>query len=74
MYYPSNPYLGQLSVIDGHLWRYNGLTWDRVRIGKSPATQTTQGTSSDCDVTNADLVARIEVLEQALENGFLLLE
>ena len=72
MPFPDSPYLGQLHIQRGHLWRYNGLTWSSVRIGLSDLPPA--ATEPSPSLTLADLEARITALEQALEKGFLLID
>ena len=71
MTFPSSPYLGQLAIESGCLWRYNGLTWSPVRLGTTHALPPSCG---DTGLTLESLEARITAIEEALENGFLLLE
>lgn len=70
MNYPTSPYLGQLHIQAGKLWRWNGLTWGVVslKLANSPSTSTSG------DLTLEALEARITELEEALNQSFLLIE
>ena len=70
MNYPTSPYLGQLHIQDGNLWRWNGLTWGVVslKLANSPSTSTSG------ELTLEALEARITELEEALNQSFLLIE
>ena len=69
MNFPSNPYLGQLLIDHGNLWRWNGLTWGVISLKiESPATPT------DSDLTLEALEARITAIEEALNQSFLLID
>ena len=70
MNYPTSPYLGQLHIQDGKLWRWNGLTWGVVslKLANSPST------SSSGDLTLEALEARITEIEEALGQSFLLID
>ena len=76
--FPEHAYLGQLHITDSALYRYNGLTWDRVRIGMSSTptatpTPTPQPTTPG-EISLQALEARISEIEAALQTGLLLLE
>jgi hypothetical protein len=72
MNYPTSPYLGQLHIQDGNLWRWNGLTWGVIslKIANSPS----PSTSTSGDLTLEALEARITEIEEALNQSFLLIE
>jgi len=71
--FPSHPYLGQLHITDSLLYRWNGVTWDRLRIGaKTKAPQATPSPLPSTELQALEL--RIREIEQALETGLLLLE
>ena len=74
--FPEHPYLGQLHITDSALYRFNGLTWDRVRIGmsKPTATPTPSPQPTPGEITLQALEARISEIEAALQTGLLLLE
>ena len=72
--FPPNPYLGQLHITDSLLYRWNGINWDRLRIGThKPSPQPTPAPSPD-ELTLQALAARLTAIEQSLETGLLLLE
>ena len=71
--FPSTPYLGQLHITDSALYRYNGLSWDRLRIGTQPSPQITPNQSAG-EISLTALEARLTAIETALETGLLLLE
>ena len=33
--FPDQPYLGQLFITEGQLWRWNGLTWGAISFSLS---------------------------------------
>ena len=70
MLYPDSPYLGQLFIADGSLWRWNGLTWSVVslKLNSSPTTP------NEPSLTLEALEARITAIEEALQQSFLLIE
>ncbi len=70
MQFPSNPYLGQLLIDHGNLWRWNGLTWGVISLKiESPVTPPDSG-----ELTLAALEARITAIEEALNQSFLLID
>ena len=71
--FPDNPYLGQLHITDSALYRWNGLTWDRYRIGTS-TTASTAPAQTPGEISLTALEARIRAIEETLETGLLLLE
>ena len=70
-YYPAKPYLGQLHISEGSLWRWNGLNWGVVSLtlANSPATP-----YSAPEMTLEALEARITAIEEALNSSFLLID
>ena len=69
MQFPSNPYLGQLLIDQGNLWRWNGLTWGVISLKiESPATP------PGGELTLTALEARITAIEEALNQSFLLID
>ena len=53
--FPSNPGMGDTTVVEDTLWRYNGNEWDRVKIGISNRTKYSQPKLQvSGDVTNVD--------------------
>ena len=70
MLYPDSPYLGQLFIADGNLWRWNGLTWSVVslKLNSSPTTP------NEPSLTLEALEARITAIEEALQQSFLLID
>ena len=69
-YFPNNPYLGQLFIAEGKLWRWNGLTWGVVQLQLNNTPSTTQ----PAELTLEALEARITAIEQALQQSFLIIE
>ena len=75
MIFPESPYLGQLFIGEGKLWRYNGLTWSVVSLslgGISPTTSTPDPQTGE--LTLEALEARISAIEEALQQSFLLID
>ena len=73
MAFPDGPYLGQLHITDGKLWRWNGLDWGVVslKLGNSP---TPTPTPDPGELTLEALEARITAIEEALQQSFLLID
>ena len=71
MSFPTSPYLGQLYIGDGNLWRYNGLTWGVVSL-KLP--QPSPSTPDSGELTLEALEARLTAIEETLELPFLLID
>ena len=74
MAFPEEPYLGQLHIQHGKLWRWNGLTWGAVtlRLGNSQNTIFEPGEPQE--LTLEALEARITAIEEALQQSFLLID
>ena len=67
MQFPRNPYLGQLLIDHGNLWRWNGISWGVISLKiESPATPV------ESELTLTALEARITAIEEALNQSFLL--
>ena len=69
--FPDQPYLGQLFITDGKLWRWNGLTWGAISfsLSNSPTPP-----SEPAELTLEALEARITAIEEALNQSFLLID
>ena len=72
--FPSAPYLGQLHITDSLLYRWNGINWDRLRIGTQNSSPQPTPTPTADELTLTALANRITAIEQQLETGLLLLE
>ena len=72
MSFPTEPYLGQLYIGEGNLWRWNGLTWGVVSLQLQ--NQTSPSTPDSGDLTLEALEARITAIEETLELPFLLID
>ena len=74
MPFPPSPYLGQIFIEGGKLWRWNGLDWGIVslKLGPIPTSPTTPPPSSE--LTLEALEARLTAIEQALNQSFLLID
>ena len=74
MLFPTDPYLGQLFIAEGNLWRWNGLTWGVVSLKLNHTGSTSPSTPPSGDLTLEALEARITAIEEALEQSFLLID
>ena len=73
--FPTEPYLGQLFISEGHLWRWNGLTWGVVSLKLNPIPGSSPTTPPQGDeLTLEALEARITQIEEALQQSFLLID
>ena len=71
MSFPTSPYLGQLFIGEGNLWRWNGLTWGVVSL-KLPTPS--PSTPDSGELTLEALEARLTAIEETLELPFLLID
>ena len=72
MPFPPSPYLGQIFIDGGKLWRFNGLDWGIIslKFGHSP----TPATPPSSELTLQALEARLTAIEDALNQSFLLID
>ena len=68
--FPNNPYLGQLFIAEGKLWRWTGLHWGVVQLQLNNPPSTDQSG----ELTLEALEARITAIEEALQQSFLLID
>ena len=68
--FPNNPYLGQLFIAEGKLWRWTGLNWGivQLQLNNPPSTD------HPGELTLEALEARITAIEEALQQSFLLID
>ena len=69
--FPNNPYLGQLFIAEGKLWRWDGLTWGVVNLTLTNPPSTP---SQPAELTLEALEARITAIEEALQQSFLIID
>ena len=74
MLFPTDPYLGQLFIAEGNLWRWNGLTWGVVSLKLNHHGSSSPSTPPSGDLTLEALEARITAIEDALDQSFLLID
>jgi len=73
MPFPPSPYLGQIFIDGGKLWRFNGLDWGIISLKLGPVpTAATPPPSSE--LTLQALEARLTAIEDALNQSFLLID
>ena len=74
MAFPNSPYLGQLHITEGNLWRWNGLTWGVVSLKLSNSFSSPPTSTPEPELTLESLEARITAIEEALSQSFLLID
>ena len=74
MPFPPSPYLGQIFIDGGKLWRFNGLDWGIVSLKLGPTPSASNPPSTGDEITLEALEARITAIEEALNQSFLLID